>query len=87
MAVPPADLGESDSKLPVLQIDAEIDPQSSGDGSQHIPETMGQRSASEMHEVKALFAANRFAPCRVEQVLITVSNSGLAVLDRGTAMR
>ena len=76
MAVPPADLGDSDTKLPVLQIDAEIDPQNSGDGSQQIPESMGQRSASEMHEVEALFVANRNAPCRVEQVLITVSISG-----------
>ena len=87
MAVPAADLGESDSKLPVLQIDAELDPQTSGDGSQQIPESMGQRSASEMHEVESLFEANRNAPCRVEQVLITVSISELAIMDRGNAMR
>ena len=75
MAIPPADLGDHDAKLPVLE--AEIEPLLDGqDGDEHMPESSGrQHSESDMHEVESLFEANRHAACRVEQVLIAVSSA------------
>ena len=75
MAIPPADLGDHDAKLPILE--AEVEPIAIGDGPQQMPESSGEQpSPSEMHEVEALFEANRHAACRVEQVLITVRPAG-----------
>ena len=74
MAVPPANLGDHDAKLPVIE--AEVEPVAHAEGALQIREGDGQQpAASEMHEVEALFEANRHAPCRVEQVLITVRSA------------
>ncbi len=74
MAIPPADLGDHDAKLPVIE--AEIEPLPDGPSAEYMPEGSGPlHSESEMHEVETLFESNRHTACRVEQVLITVRSA------------